>query len=53
MVGASDAIELRVLSGTRESKKASKAAASQVKGRWEGGLKVESALGWRVQKVDG
>lgn len=43
----------RVLSGTRESKKASKEASSQGKARWEGNSKVEGALGWRVQKVDG
>jgi hypothetical protein len=43
----------RVLSETRESKKASKEASSQGKARWEGNSKVEGALGWRVQKVDG
>lgn len=40
-------------SGTRESKKASKEADSQGKARWKGSSKVEGALGWRVQKVDG
>lgn len=54
VVGASgDAMEERVLSGTRESKKASKKASSQVKARWGRNSKGECALGWRVLKVDG